>query len=169
MYVLALPSGNTYGCFFLKTWPTLLQGRISRLPPHCHTRNEISAQNTWDPVRFCPCCHPPLNTSCTHDTFIKTDSGPAAHITVYSQCRGPNECFNKSNEITRCSWEWDGKPAGFTTCSTITTISCGFIKFMKLWSEKREKTGSGAWFCWSFSSPLSQDDTCWVSLITLRS
>lgn len=46
MYVLALPSGNTYGCFFLKTWPTLLQGRISRLPPHCQTRNEISAHNT---------------------------------------------------------------------------------------------------------------------------
>lgn len=43
MYVLALPSGKTYGCFFLKTWPTRLQGRISRLPPHCHTRNEISA------------------------------------------------------------------------------------------------------------------------------
>lgn len=46
MYVLAFPSGKTYGCFFLKTWPTLLQGRISRLPPHCHTRNEISDRNT---------------------------------------------------------------------------------------------------------------------------
>lgn len=37
-----LPPGKVYGCCFLKTWPTLLQGMISRLPPHCHTRNEIS-------------------------------------------------------------------------------------------------------------------------------
>lgn len=38
-----LPPGKVYGCCFLNTWPTLLQGMISRLPLHCHTRNEISA------------------------------------------------------------------------------------------------------------------------------
>lgn len=41
-----LPPGKVYGCCFLKTWPTLLQGMISRLPPHCHTRNEISETHT---------------------------------------------------------------------------------------------------------------------------
>lgn len=44
MYVLAFPSGNTYGCFFRKTCPTRLQGMISRLPPHIHTRKEISTR-----------------------------------------------------------------------------------------------------------------------------
>ena len=48
MYVLAFPSGKTYGCFLRKTWPTRLQGTISRLPPHCHTRNEISAMRNED-------------------------------------------------------------------------------------------------------------------------
>lgn len=38
-----LPPGNVYGCCLRNTWPTLLQGMISRLPPHCQTRNEISA------------------------------------------------------------------------------------------------------------------------------
>lgn len=37
-----LPPGKVYGCCFLNTCPTRLQGMISRLPPHCHTRNEIS-------------------------------------------------------------------------------------------------------------------------------
>lgn len=46
MYVLAFPSGNTYGCFFLKTCPTRLQGMISRLPPHIQTRKEISARHS---------------------------------------------------------------------------------------------------------------------------
>lgn len=44
MYVLAFPSGKTYGCFFRKTCPTRLQGMISRLPPHIHTRKEISTR-----------------------------------------------------------------------------------------------------------------------------
>lgn len=44
MYVLAFPSGKTYGCFFRKTCPTRLQGMISRLPPHIHTRKEISVR-----------------------------------------------------------------------------------------------------------------------------
>lgn len=44
MYVLAFPSGKTYGCFFRKTCPTRLQGMISRLPPHIHTRKEISTK-----------------------------------------------------------------------------------------------------------------------------
>ena len=44
IYVLALPSGKIYGCFFRKTWPTRLQGTISRLPPHIHTLKEISAR-----------------------------------------------------------------------------------------------------------------------------
>lgn len=44
IYVLAFPSGKTYGCFLRKTWPTRLQGTISRLPPHIHTLKEISAR-----------------------------------------------------------------------------------------------------------------------------
>jgi len=44
IYVLAFPSGKTYGCFFRKTCPTRLQGMISRLPPHIHTRKEISGR-----------------------------------------------------------------------------------------------------------------------------
>lgn len=44
IYVLAFPSGKTYGCFFRKTCPTRLQGTISRLPPHIHTLKEISAR-----------------------------------------------------------------------------------------------------------------------------
>ena len=45
IYVLAFPSGKTYGCFFRKTWPTRLQGTISRLPPHIHTLKEISVRH----------------------------------------------------------------------------------------------------------------------------
>lgn len=41
-----LPPGNVYGCCLRNTCPTLLQGMISRLPPHCQTRNEISAVKT---------------------------------------------------------------------------------------------------------------------------
>lgn len=44
MYVLVLPLGKTYGCFFRKTCPTRLHGMISRLPLHIHTRKEISAR-----------------------------------------------------------------------------------------------------------------------------
>lgn len=44
IYVLAFPSGKTYGCFFRNTWPTRLQGTISRLPPHIHTLKDISAR-----------------------------------------------------------------------------------------------------------------------------
>lgn len=73
-----LPPGKVYGCCFLKTWPTLLQGMISRLPPHCHTRNEISKHigrqfrfyecisrsepHTLFTVRFLPFLH--LHTCC---------------------------------------------------------------------------------------------------------
>lgn len=42
---MPLPPGKVYGCCFLKTWPTRLQGMISRLPPHCQTRNEISEKH----------------------------------------------------------------------------------------------------------------------------
>ena len=49
MYVLAFPSGKTYGCFLRKTWPTRLQGTISRLPPHIHTLKEISARQPCPP------------------------------------------------------------------------------------------------------------------------
>lgn len=44
----ALPSGKSYGCRFLNTWPTRLQGRISRLPPHIHTLKESSAGGQGD-------------------------------------------------------------------------------------------------------------------------
>ena len=37
-----LPPGKVYGCCFLNTWPTLLQGMISNAPWHCQTRNDIS-------------------------------------------------------------------------------------------------------------------------------
>lgn len=53
IYVLAFPSGKTYGCFFRKTWPTLLQGTISRLPPHIHTLKDISARQPCLPSRLC--------------------------------------------------------------------------------------------------------------------
>lgn len=53
MYVLAFPSGKTYGCFFRKTWPTRLQGTISRLPPHIHTLKEISARQPCPPSLLC--------------------------------------------------------------------------------------------------------------------
>lgn len=51
MYVSALPSGNSYGCRFLKTCPTRLQGRISRLPPHIHTRKESSGGEGGGQIR----------------------------------------------------------------------------------------------------------------------
>ena len=38
------PPGNVYGCCLRNTWPTRLHGTISSDPPHCHTRNEISAK-----------------------------------------------------------------------------------------------------------------------------
>lgn len=53
IYVLAFPSGKTYGCFFRKTCPTRLQGTISRLPPHIHTRKEISARQPRPPSPLC--------------------------------------------------------------------------------------------------------------------
>ena len=36
------PPGKEYGCCFRKTWPTRLQGTISKRPPHCQVRNDIS-------------------------------------------------------------------------------------------------------------------------------
>lgn len=36
------PPGKEYGCCFRKTCPTRLQGTISKRPPHCQVRNDIS-------------------------------------------------------------------------------------------------------------------------------
>lgn len=65
-----LPPGKVYGCCFLKTWPTLLQGMISRLPPHCHTRNEISKKKKKKTLFTSPMWSPP--TFHEQDTLIHT-------------------------------------------------------------------------------------------------